>query len=89
MSSTSAPQEERVNGQDKVPAVTKAMAIVRYVNRAQAGGAGLNDIANDLDVTKSHCHNILKTLTHEGWLTYDSTAASTRLRRACWRTSLA
>ena len=49
------------------------MAIVRYVNRAQAGGAGLNDIANDLGVTKSHCHNILKTLTNEGWLTYDGT----------------
>lgn len=56
---------------DKVPAVTKALAIIQYLNRAASRGASLNEIANNLAITKSHCHNILKTLTHEGWLTYD------------------
>jgi DNA-binding IclR family transcriptional regulator len=57
---------------DKVPAVTKALAIIQYLNRAASRGASLNEIANNLAITKSHCHNILKTLTHEGWLTYDN-----------------
>lgn len=73
MSSTSISPEERPDSQDKVPAVTKAMAIIRYINRGEASGAALNDIASSLDITKSHCHNILKTLTHEGWLVYDDT----------------
>ncbi|HZT48320.1 MAG TPA: IclR family transcriptional regulator [Hyphomicrobiaceae bacterium] len=62
---------EPISGHDKVPAVTKAVSIVRYLNRAGAGGASLNEIANGLEITKSHCHNILKALTHEGWLHYD------------------
>ena len=57
---------------DKVPAVNKALAIVRHLNRASSSGVSLNDIANSLDITKSHCHNILKTLTSEGWLIYDA-----------------
>ena len=62
--------DPRSNG-DKVPAVTKALAIMRYVNRAGSGGAALNEISTTLEITKSHCHNILKTLTQEGWLSYD------------------
>ena len=46
--------------QDKVPALTKAMAIVRYLNHAPLSGASLHDIANSLDITKSHCHNITR-----------------------------
>jgi DNA-binding IclR family transcriptional regulator len=71
VSRTSNSPEERQSGQDKVPAVTKALAIIRYVNRASSKGASLNEIANSLEITKSHCHNILKTLTQEGWLSYD------------------
>jgi len=59
------------NGPDKVPAVTKALSVIRYLNRAASRGASLNEIANGLAITKSHCHNILKTLTREGWLSYD------------------
>jgi DNA-binding IclR family transcriptional regulator len=62
---------DQAAGPDKVPAVTKALAIVRHVNAAPSSGASLNDIAVGLGITKSHCHNILKTLTHEGWLNYD------------------
>ena len=47
------------------------MAIVRYLNGADSSGASLNQIAGDLRITKSHCHNILKTLEHGGWLIWD------------------
>jgi DNA-binding IclR family transcriptional regulator len=73
MSSTSRSTEKADARHLKVPAVTKAVAIVRYVNRVDGQGAALNDIAAGLGITKSHCHNILKTLTHEGWLVYDET----------------
>lgn len=63
--------EGRAIGADKVPAVNKALAIVRHLNSASSSGVSLNELANGLEITKSHCHNILKTLTSEGWLIYD------------------
>ena len=71
MSRTIAPQEKRSAVQNKVPALTKTIAIIRYLNDLSAAGASLQEIAERLRITKSHCHNILKTLTREGWLTYD------------------
>ncbi|MEF2552621.1 IclR family transcriptional regulator [Aurantimonas sp. A2-1-M11] len=56
---------------DKVPAVTKAISIVRFVNKAGSDGTALLDIASELGITKSHCFNILKSLTREGWLVHD------------------
>lgn len=55
----------------KVPALTKAVAIIRYVNRTAPQGASLHEVASSLAITKSHCHNILKTLAFEGWLLHD------------------
>lgn len=54
-----------------MPAVTKALAIVRFLNSASSSGASLHAIATSLGITKSHCHNILKTLAQEHWLIYD------------------
>jgi len=71
VSRTQRDAKERASGSDKVPAVNKALAIVRYLNRGASSGVALNEIANNLAITKSHCHNILKTLMSEGWLTYD------------------
>ena len=71
MSRTPEPQERRAAIQDKVPALTKTIAIIRCLNDLSAAGASLQEIAERLRITKSHCHNILKTLTREGWLTYD------------------
>jgi DNA-binding IclR family transcriptional regulator len=65
-----------VGAGDKVPAVTKAMAVIRHLNRTPLSGASLHEIAGSLDITKSHCHNILKTLARAGWLTYDETRRS-------------
>lgn len=58
---------------DKVPAVTKAIAIIRHLNAAPSNGAPLSQISDALKLTKSHCHNILKALAREGWLAYDET----------------
>jgi hypothetical protein len=46
-------------------------AIIRCLNDLSAAGASLQEVAERLQITKSHCHNILKTLTREGWLAYD------------------
>ena len=71
MSRTAGQAAAETRAHDKVPALTKAMAIVRYLNSADLNGASLNQIAGDLRITKSHCYNILKTLEHGGWLSYD------------------
>ena len=69
MSRTQSSAEERAGG--KVPAVNKALAVIRYLNSAATSGVPLNELAASLEITKSHCHNILKTLLSEGWLAYD------------------
>ncbi|MFW6028165.1 MAG: IclR family transcriptional regulator [bacterium] len=56
----------------QVPAVTKAVAIVRRLNAASRIGLPLSEIAAELGITKSHCHNILKTLVAEGWVSFDA-----------------
>jgi DNA-binding IclR family transcriptional regulator len=57
--------------EDKVPAVTKAIAIVRHINEAGSAGTSLIDISVGLGITKSHCYNILRGLTRAGWLVHD------------------
>jgi DNA-binding IclR family transcriptional regulator len=56
---------------DKVPALSKTIAIIRFLNSASPDGASLHELSVRLQITKSHCHNILKALTGEGWLAYD------------------
>lgn len=53
-----------------VPAVLKSVAVVRYLNEHSAGAA-LSEIAEALQITRSHCHNILRTLISCAWLSYD------------------
>lgn len=61
-----------------VPAVSKAIAIIRFLNGRPSAGATLPQIVEHLALTRSHCHNILRTLVAHGWLEY---AAATRLYR--------
>ncbi len=61
------------NSESKVPAVVKAIAIVRHIDRSDSSGESLQDISISLGITKSHCFNILQALTHEGWLVQDET----------------
>ena len=59
-----------------VPAVLKAVDIIRFLNSRGGRGATAPEFAAQLNITRSHCHNILRTLVHCGWLHY---AASARL----------
>ncbi len=55
-----------------VPAVDKAVAIIRFLNETAGAGAAMSEIADRLLITRSHCHNILRTLVSVGWLAYDN-----------------
>jgi DNA-binding IclR family transcriptional regulator len=57
-----------------VPAVENAIAIINYINHTPPHLASLTELATTLGITKSHCHSILKTLVHFGWLRLDSRA---------------
>ncbi|KAB2730817.1 IclR family transcriptional regulator [Brucella anthropi] len=57
----------------KVPALNKAIAVIRYLNGAPSEGRSLAEISDKLGIGRSHCFNILKTLVNERWLTYDTT----------------
>ena len=61
-----------------VPAVSKAIAVVRLLNARSSAGAQLSEISDQLKITRSHCYNILRTLTDHAWIVYD---APTRLYR--------
>jgi DNA-binding IclR family transcriptional regulator len=65
-------------GDSDVPAVAKAIAIVRLLNERPSAGATLGQIVDRLGITRSHCHNILRTLVAHGWIEY---SALTRLYR--------
>jgi DNA-binding IclR family transcriptional regulator len=62
-----------------VPAVQKALQILRLLNARGAAGAALPEIAQGLGMTRSHCYNILGTLQREGWLAHDSATRRYRL----------
>jgi DNA-binding IclR family transcriptional regulator len=53
-----------------VPAVLKAVEIIRLLNSRGGRGATAPEFARQLNITRSHCHNILRTLVHCGWLQY-------------------
>lgn len=57
----------------KVPALNKAIAVIRYLNCAPSEGRSLAEVSDKLGIGRSHCFNILKTLVDERWLTYDAT----------------
>ncbi len=62
-----------------VPAVSKAIAIIRLLNSRPSAGATLAQIVEELAITRSHCHNILRTLAAQGWVDYSSTTRLYRL----------
>lgn len=64
-----------------VPAVRKTVAIVRYLNGKAPAGATLRETASDLDITTSHCHNILRTLIRHSWVGYDASNRRYRLHQ--------
>lgn len=61
-----------------VPALAKAIAVVRLLNARSSAGATLSETADTLKITRSHCYNILRTLADHAWIVYD---VPTRLYR--------
>jgi DNA-binding IclR family transcriptional regulator len=59
--------------------VEKAIAIVRHLNERPSAGATLPQIAERLEITRSHCHNILRTLVAHGWAEYEPYTRAYRL----------
>ena len=72
-------KREMVTGPNLVPAVTKAISIVRYLNDRPSGGAALPEIAAALDIARSHGHTILRTLVAHGWAHYEPSSRRYRL----------
>lgn len=62
-----------------VPALENAIAILDYINRTPPHIVTLAEVSSTLGISKSHCHNILKTLTHFGWLRFDTRAKTYEL----------
>jgi DNA-binding IclR family transcriptional regulator len=63
----------------EVPALAKAIAVIRYLNNRPSAGATLAQIVEQLAISRSHCHNILRTLVAHGWLDYSQTTRLFRL----------
>lgn len=56
---------------DLVPAVDKAVRALALIN-ASGKDLSLATIADETQITKSHCYSILRTLVHHGWLSFDA-----------------
>ena len=67
-----------------VPALEKAIRIIALVN-ASPTGLALPVISKTTEITRSHCHAILKTLVAQGWLAYDDQLKTYRLQTGILR----
>jgi DNA-binding IclR family transcriptional regulator len=65
-----------------VPAVAKCCAMIRLLDERSASGMSLANISAELEVTKSHCLQILRTLEAEGWVVHDPERRIYRLAAA-------
>jgi DNA-binding IclR family transcriptional regulator len=63
-----------------VPALENGIAIIAYLNRKAPRAAGLAEISSTIGISKSHCHSLLKTLTHFDWLSFDEDTKTYRLQ---------
>jgi DNA-binding IclR family transcriptional regulator len=54
-----------------VGALTSGLSVLRYLSRSQ-GPVGVSRIARELELNASTCFNLLRTLVHEGLVTFDS-----------------
>jgi IclR family transcriptional regulator, acetate operon repressor len=62
-----------------VPAVQNAIAVINFLNDHSPHAATLAELSSRLSITKSHCHSILKTLAHAGWVRFDARTKSYEL----------
>lgn len=62
-----------------VPALENGIRIVEFLNRHPSHTASLIEISSHLQISKSHCHSILKTLQYCDWIKFDQRAKTYRL----------
>ena len=55
----------------KVPALSKSINVLRFLNASPKLSASLTEISAALEISKSHCFNILRTFEAEGWIRLD------------------
>lgn len=63
-----------------VPALENGIAIISFINRKAPRAASLAEISTTLGISRSHCHSLLKTLTHFEWLSFDEETKMYRLQ---------
>ncbi len=63
-----------------VPALENGIAIISYLNQKAPRAATLAEISSNLNISRSHCHSLLKTLTHFEWLSFDEETKMYRLQ---------
>lgn len=68
-----------------VPALDKAIRVLAYINRNGNRETSLAEIADATDISRSHCHAILKTLAHHDWLLFNDATRTYRLHAGILR----
>ncbi len=68
-----------------VPALERAIAIIAYLNRAAPRPVALAELSATLEISKSHCFSLLKTLVHYDWLHFDAATKTYRLQSGILR----
>jgi DNA-binding IclR family transcriptional regulator len=63
-----------------VPAVVKAIWIVRYLNASAPLGVSLAELSAQGKITRSHCHGIMQTLAAHDWVSYDPARREYKLK---------
>ncbi|HTM78829.1 MAG TPA: IclR family transcriptional regulator, partial [Devosia sp.] len=63
-----------------VPALENGIAIISFINHKAPRAATLAEISTTLGISRSHCHALLKTLTHFEWLSFDEETKMYQLR---------
>lgn len=59
-----------------VPALENAIAIIELINQNAPHEMTLSELTGELNISKSHCHSILKTLVYFGWLQFQERTKS-------------
>jgi DNA-binding IclR family transcriptional regulator len=62
---------DQQSARQMVPALSKSINVLRFLNASPKLSASLTEISTALEITKSHCFNILRTFEAEGWVRLD------------------
>lgn len=69
-------ERELLKSPGLVPALENAIALIEVLNLNAPNEKTLSELTQELSISKSHCHSILKTLTYFGWLKFNERTKS-------------